>query len=193
MRSPSALALTGGLRGADTSRRWLLLLGRSPSPAVGSCLLLLPSPPCYLLSSQITPDGLKEVNPYSWEGLSTKRGWERCGIRSKLLLLLRKSPVLFLCFRQRQFSHENKQHVMMDRAGHVDWLPKCWTAWYPFQPWGERAGTETCTQAFRFPIAELQLVGWGNHCSCLHLSLLTPSAAPVYLNSQHLFRCHALR
>lgn len=193
MRSPSALALTGGLRGADTSRRWLLLLGRSPSPAVGSCLLLLPSPLCYLLSSQITPDGLKEVNPYSWEGLSTKRGWERCGIRSKLLLLLRKSPVLFLCFRQRQFSHENKQHVMMDRAGHVDWLPKCWTAWYPFQPWGERAGTETCTQAFRFPIAELQLVGWGNHCSCLHLSLLTPSAAPVYLNSQHLFRCHALR
>ena len=50
--------------------------------------VMLAPPTWYLVSSQITADGLKKADPYYLEGQSIKSGWKKCGVKSKLLPLV---------------------------------------------------------------------------------------------------------
>lgn len=128
MWSPSAWALAGGQREADTSRRWLLLLGRSPRPAVGSRLLPPPPPPRAICCHR----KLLQMDWRKWTHILGK-GWAqredgRDAVSGANCYCSEKSPVLFLSFHHSWNSWENKQCEMMDRADHVDWPPECWAA-----------------------------------------------------------------
>lgn len=175
MQSPSALALAGGLRGADTSRQWLLLLGRSLSAAVGSRLL----PPVLSVVIANYSRWIEGSEPIFLGRAEHKErmGETRCQ-EQIVIAAQKKAPCSFLAFTTAGAPRRtNSMKWWTELAMSTD-FPSTEQLGTPFSH-GEKGLALNCTQAFRFSIAELQLVGSG--CSHLPLSLLTPSAAPQFI------------
>lgn len=182
MWSPSAWALAGGQREADTSRRWLLLLGRSPRPAVGSRLLPPPPPPVLSVVIANYSRWIEGSEPIFLGRAEHRERMEETRCQEQIVIARKKALCSSLAFTTAGTP---------GRTNSVKWwteLTMSTDLLSAEQPWGERAGTVTCTQAFRFPIAELQLVGSGNPCSHLALFLLTPSSSPLFIWTPTLFQ-----
>lgn len=145
VRDISICSSSKGRESTQPAGQWMLLLGRSQSPAVRSRSLPHTVAPRVIANYRTWTEESRTI--FS-EGQKKKGGWKKYGVKSKSLPLLstrgHAHPWLLACLVLLR-----EQTAQKDRKSWLCQWP--WTAHYPLQPLEENIETETCTQYSGFP------------------------------------------